>query len=114
MISKNNLENIFRNIVDKMDDLDTASEEFSDLTEEDLFNNIKNYSSEKLSEIVVIYRYLGMYKDLSIKAMEELLNRKINNDSFDFDGYINNKLNSYPKINFKIPDLSNILKDFKK
>ena len=109
MINKDFLENLFKNVNTKMSELDSEIDDVSDLTEEELYNNISNFTSEKLCEIVVIYRYLGMYKDLSIKAMEELMNRK-SNDNFDFENYINNKLDSYPKLSIKIPDLSNIFK----
>jgi hypothetical protein len=55
-------------------------------------------SNEKLCEIVVVYRYLGMMKDQSILAMEELGNRRKTGDTYEYEKEIDTKLQSLPKL----------------
>jgi hypothetical protein len=40
------------------------------------FAPMETQSSTKLAEMVVCYRYLGLYKDMSVLAMEELGKRR--------------------------------------
>lgn len=72
-------------------------------------NNIQNYSSEKLCDMIVCERYLGFQKEIAIICMEELSRRRIYGDQFEFENYIDNSLNSLPKIEFNMPDLRSVL-----
>ena len=72
-------------------------------------NDIKNANSKNLAGYVVAYRLLGLHKDLSIKCMEELLNRRVNGDNFNFEDYIENELKDAPKPN-DLSSIQNILK----
>lgn len=73
--------------------------------------DLKNLKSEALAAQVVIYRMLGINKELSIKCMEELLIRKNNSDEFDYEKYIIEELNKSPKINDQeVNMLKNLMK----
>lgn len=54
------------------------------------FNNIK------LCDIIITYRYLGLMKDESISAMEELAKRRASGDVFEFEKYIEEKMKELP------------------
>ena len=72
--------------------------------------DIKTFTSEKLADIVVLNRYLGIYEDLSKSAMEELANRRINGDQFEYEKYINTNIEQLPKINIKMPEFKSLYK----
>jgi hypothetical protein len=72
-------------------------------------NDIKAARSTNLAGYIVTYRLLGLYKELSIKCMEELLNRRMNGDNFNFEEYIEDQLKNSPKPN-NLPNIQNILK----
>lgn len=72
-------------------------------------NDIKNAKSTNLAGYIVTYRLLGLYKELSIKCMEELLNRRENGDNFNFEEYIEEQLKDAPKSN-NLSSMQNILK----
>lgn len=59
--------------------------------------DIKNFSSKALAAHVVVYRLLGLNKDLATKCMIELSNRKAAGDEFDYDAYITDELKKSPK-----------------
>jgi hypothetical protein len=80
-----------------------------EITEEEFINNISNYSSNKLCEIIVCYRYLKINKNLSIICMEELSKRRLNGDSFLFEEFIDTEYNKLPKLDFSIPDFQTIV-----
>jgi hypothetical protein len=66
---------------------------------------VASWTSEKLADIIVSNRYLGLYEDVAIAAMEELAKRRVGGDSFDYEKYIDEKLNELPKIQFKMPQI---------
>lgn len=72
--------------------------------------NIKTFVSEKLADIVVLNRYLGIYEAISKSAMEELANRRINGDQFEYEKYISSNLEQLPKINIKMPEFKSLYK----
>lgn len=93
-------------------------EEFEDddselLSEEELSKQIDTYHSHKLCDIVIAYRYLGMFKNIYKLCMQELGKRRAGGDLFDFEQYIENNLETMPKINFKVDDISGALKNIK-
>jgi hypothetical protein len=76
--------------------------------------NIPNQSSTKLAEMIVCYRYLGLYKDVSMLAMEELGKRRSDGDEFDYEDYISSKLNTLPKLTVEKPNVGSIVNLFAK
>lgn len=84
------------------------------LTESEIEGNISNYSSIKLCDIIITYRYIGMFKDLYKLCMEELGNRRAAGDDFDFEKYIESNLIDMPKIEFNISNLSDAIDNMKK
>lgn len=74
-------------------------------------NDIKNATSKNLAGYIVAYRLLGFNKELSIKCMQELMNRRNNGDDFKFEDYIESELKDAPKPN-DLNKISNILKGF--
>lgn len=98
-----------------MDDLDQKIEGYLD--EEKIIKLIPNYNDNKLADIVISFRHLGLFKNLFIAAMEELAKRRNEGNEFDYEKYIEDNLALLPKLDFKIPDLSSLigsLKNFKK
>lgn len=87
-------------------------EEDDDLSDQDPFDLIPNQASTKLADVIISYRYLGLFKDLSIKSMEELSRRRLSGDTFQFEKYIEDNLVTLPKLDMKVPNLDNILKNF--
>jgi len=59
--------------------------------------NIEKLSNESLAAQVVVFRLLGINKDLSILCMEELVKRKQLGDTFDYDSWIKIELEKSPK-----------------
>lgn len=72
-------------------------------------NKLCNYSSQKLSDIIVCDRYLGLNKDLAIFCMEELALRRSNGDNFDYESYIDEEFNKLPPIVLNAGGISDIL-----
>ena len=59
---------------------------------------IKAANSKSLAVWVVVYRTLGVYKDLSIKCMKELARRrKEDNDQFNYESFIDEEVKKFPK-----------------
>jgi len=97
-------------------------EGLSEELEEDLVNNALPLDSEELKakvlaspsdalcEIIVCDRYFGGYEKLAIACMEELGKRRINGENFDFETYIDNSLKDLPVIDFKLPNISDAIK----
>lgn len=71
--------------------------------------DLKEAKSKNLAGYVVAYRLLGVHKNLSIKCMEELMNRRSAGEDFNFEEYIENELKDAPKPN-DLTSLQNILK----
>lgn len=74
--------------------------------------------NEKLCEIIVASKYLGIMKEQAILCMEELARRRAAGDTFNFEQHIDKTLNDLPnyKINMKevlAPSMSKILGLFK-
>jgi hypothetical protein len=91
-------------------------EDFVGLDVEFIKNNIKDYSSTQLCEMVVCDRYIGFGQEVSLYCMEELAKRRINGDPFDYEEFIETSLKELPVINFKLPntsDIRSILKNIK-
>lgn len=63
-------------------------------TEDEL---IKKASSKILAGYVVTYKLLNNFKELSIKCMQELMDRRASGDQFNFEEYIEDQLKDTPK-----------------
>ena len=75
---------------------------------EELFNNIGGFSNEKLCEIIVSARYLGILKDEAIGCMQELASRRTNGSDFNFETKIEELAATLPKINLDLKSLFKI------
>lgn len=96
----------------KLDDFDVDISDFgnTDLNLDDMKSKMSTFTSEKLCEMIVCDRYFGCFNDLAIMSMEELANRRIKGDTFDFEKHIDNSLKDLPKLDFSIPDISNVMR----
>lgn len=80
-----------------------------ELDENKATENIARYTSIKLADIIITYRYFGLYEKLSIYAMEELAKRRELGDHFKYEEYIETNLTSLPSLEFKMTDLNTLL-----
>lgn len=70
---------------------------------------IPNYTSVKLCEMIACNRYLGFEKRVAIMCMEELSDRRLKGDNFDFETHIEECISSLPPLNFNLPNLRDVL-----
>jgi hypothetical protein len=92
------------------------------LTADEFSANVGSFTNERLCEVIVVYRYLGIMQDESIACMEELAKRRLNGDVFEFEANIDEKLNTLPKfkldmkkiIGSSVFNLSSLFGGFKK
>lgn len=82
------------------------------LTEDQRIAKLPEFSQEKICEIIVCNRYFGTHPKLAIACMEELANRRIAGDTFDFETYIDKSFKELPKLDFQMPELSSIMRQF--
>jgi len=59
-------------------------------------NNLSQFSSQKLCEVIITYQYLGLMKDEAILAMQELAKRRASGDLFQFETVIEEELKKLP------------------
>ena len=71
--------------------------------------NIQSYSNEKLCDMIICDRYLGLDKQLSVICMEELASRRSLGDSFDFENYIDTQQKTLPVLDFSSFDIRSVL-----
>lgn len=74
----------------------------------DLEENIKSFTNEKLCEIVISSRYLNTLQFSAILCMEELANRRVNGDVFNFEEYIENESKQLPDFKFDFKKVINL------
>lgn len=89
---------------------------YAEFSEDQAIQNINTFTSQKLTDIIVMYRYLGLYSNLSTAAMQELSHRREQGQEFDYEGEITAQLNQLPKFNIELPkiDLNALLGNLKK
>lgn len=92
------------------DDLPEEITEYKPLNIQTVKEKIPAYSSEKLCEMIVCDRYFGCYKEIAILCMEELANRRVAGNNFEFENYIEKAYNELPKLEIAIPDLGDVLR----
>lgn len=76
--------------------------------------NINNFSTKKICNIIVTNRYLGFNKELNVFCMTELANRRKNGDTFLFENYIEEEFNKLPKLKFEVQNIFNIINSVRK
>lgn len=99
------------------EDADETDDDYKEMTEEQIKENLITFSAIKLADIVIANRYLGLYKNLAIDAMAELGKRRVGGDSFQYEVYIEDKLKELPKLDFSLPALGSLfdqIRTFKK
>jgi hypothetical protein len=96
-------------MTDEFDEDDFNIDEVSDIDDANI-EDVTQFSTQKLCDIIVCYRYLGLNKDLSIKCMAELGVRRAKGENFDFEFYIDNALKDMPVLDFQMPDLGTVLR----
>lgn len=84
-------------------------DDYEELTPDEIKEKLPTFPSVKLADIVIANRYLGLYKELSINAMEELGKRRLSGDTFEFETYIDDEFKKLPKLDFSLPDLSSLI-----
>lgn len=92
---------------------DHTDNQYDDLSEDQIVSNLPNLPVSKLADIVIMNRYIGSYKDLSVLAMKELSNRRLSGDDFQYEKYIDDNLGTLPKLDFTLPDVKSLLDKIK-
>jgi hypothetical protein len=77
------------------------------MEEENIQENIKHFSDEKLCEIIVSNRYLGVLRDAALACMDELSARRVAGNVFPYEKRIEELLASLPKINIDLKSIMN-------
>ena len=72
-------------------------------------DNVSKYSNEKLCDMIVCDRYFGLEEKISPICMEELANRRLAGDTFNFEHYIEQAYKELPVIDMSMPDLRAVL-----
>lgn len=93
----------------RIDDDDDGDIEDGKMDLDKIKENLPSYSSEKLCEMLVCDRYLGMGKNISIICMEELAKRRMAGDAFNFESHITEIQKELPVLDFTIPDIQEVL-----
>lgn len=73
----------------------------------ELESKISNLTNDRLCEIIVANRYIGIMQQEAIECMKELAKRRGLGNVFNYEMHIETLLSSLPKINL---DLNSILK----
>lgn len=78
------------------------SDESDDLDFSKFPDDLASVTMHGLCDIVITYRYLGMFKEYALSCMKELARRRTEGDDFDFETYIDAELSKLPKIDLKL------------
>lgn len=92
-------------------DLDSEDEDITEINIEEIFSKLNNLSDERLCEIIIVDRYISINKELSLACMQELSNRRLNGNNFNFEEYIEEKFKELPKFESVFPNLSSTLNE---
>jgi len=76
-------------------------------------NELKDIDSKALGAHVVVFRLLGINKELAVECMEELCIRRDHGDDFNFEQYIEEELKDMPSPTINEKDKSILSKLFK-
>ena len=86
----------------------------ADIDEKEIIKQVIDFSSEKLADIIVMHRYLGLYPTLSIAAMTELAARRAQGEQFNYEEYIIKHLSALPKLIINMNNVSNLFQKLRK
>jgi hypothetical protein len=96
------------------DDFEVSDEEipedYKPLNHEEVKGKLPTFTSEKLCEMIVCDRYFGCFNEIAVACMEELAKRRIEGNDFEYEKYIEKALAELPVVEFKIPDLGDVLR----
>lgn len=67
-------------------------------SEQELIDDVPEADSKVLAAQVVVYRTLGINKDLAKACMEELAARRKNGEEFNYEDYIDEKVAEIPQM----------------
>lgn len=108
---------MIKKLLEMQKELENDSAEDSDepieFNDNEVKSNLINYSSERLCDVIITYRYFGLNKDLSISAMEELAKRRSSGDEFLYENYIDKNLKELPSLNFNIKNVDGLIQSFR-
>lgn len=86
--------------LDISDDLeDIEDENFEDDSD---FSELATVPSKELCDVVIAFRYLGVFKSRAIACMKELAERREKGDAFAFEDYITEELGKLPVLDLTI------------
>lgn len=88
-------------IKDLLDSLDQELKKIEPIDNKDfsldkIKENISIYSTKKIADMLVSNRYLFKNKEFEQFLMQELSNRRLNGDDFQFEDYIEKETKSMP------------------
>jgi hypothetical protein len=83
--------------------------EYKPLDSDTIRNNIGNYTSEKLAEMIVCHRYFGCYQEVAVICMEELARRRQIVQTFLFENYIEEQFKKLPELKLTGINLRDVL-----
>ena len=84
-----------------------------DLNEKQIQQDLPKYPSDKFADIVIALRYLGLFKQTCVLAMEELANRREKGNDFDYEGYIEMNMKTLPELNPKHGNMVEMLQNLR-
>lgn len=64
---------------------------------------VKKFSTQKLCEIIITYRYMNIFREEAVICMQELASRREAGDQFDYETFIETEGKKLPdfKMNLK-------------
>jgi len=93
--------------LDLIDDIeDDLNDDLGDDTAEPDLLELQDTFSTNLCDVIITFRYLGVFKARAIACMKELAQRRANGDTFEFEEYIQTQMKTMPNINAAIPKYS--------
>jgi hypothetical protein len=73
-------------------------------------NNLLEVEAKDLAAYVVIYRALGINKELALLCMQQLCKRRSDGDSFEYEGFIEDELAKFPRaVEIKTKDIISLI-----
>jgi len=97
------------NIADFMPD----EVEGKQLSEDELLAKLPELPEQKIADLIIANRYLGMFPNIATAAMSELSKRRENGSEFAYEQYITEQINKLPKLNFDVKNVSSLLNKFR-
>lgn len=67
--------------------------------------NISSQTNERLCEIVICFRYMGIMQEEALMSMKELAKRRVEGSAFEFEKYIKENYDTLPKLDTNMKSL---------